>query len=210
MLKRRSSMIFAGGLLVLVDVSDSGCGDYLSDIANKSAARQARTQHTHTHTRTRAHTNTHEGLIQGMLWSTLASESRGVRAGSESLPSHTVQRGGGGRGCVATRSSWSRAGAGRCWIFCLRVGWGGGGEAAVGRVPHHLATLLESQGGIAAQQGRYLACSTSPSGERKTKLATSETFFTKKNNNVLIDIIVFTYKSNTAYIDVETGIFTTA
>ena len=132
-------MIFAGGLLVLVDVSDSGCGDYLSDIANKSAARQARTQHTHTHTRTRAHTNTHEGLIQGMLWSTLASESRGVRAGSESLPSHTVQRGGGGRGCVATRSSWSRAGAGRCWIFCLRVGWGGGGEAAVGRVPHHLA-----------------------------------------------------------------------
>ena len=30
------------------------------------------------------------------------------------------------------------------------------------------------------------------------------------NNNVPIDIRVFTFKSNTAYIDVETGIFTTA
>ena len=81
-------MISAAGLLVLV-VSVTVCVQII--VQTLQAGEGATHTHARTHSRTHAHTSTHEGLIQVMLWSRLASGSRGVRAGSESHPSHTAQ-----------------------------------------------------------------------------------------------------------------------
>ena len=131
-------MKLAARLLVLV-VSVTVCGQiivrYCKHIGGEAGEGATHT-HTHTHTRTHAHTSTHEGLIQVMLWSRLASGIRGVLAGSESLPSHKAQEGGGkGRGCAAVRRAAAagvarvRAGAGSS---ASGWGWGGGGEQSVG------------------------------------------------------------------------------
>ena len=123
-------MKLAARLLVLV-VSVTVCGQiivrYCKHIGGEAGEGATHT-HTHTHTRTHAHTSTHEGLIQVMLWSRLASGIRGVLAGSESLPSHKAQEGGGkGRGCAAVRRAAAagvarvRAGAGSS-----ASGWGVG------------------------------------------------------------------------------------